>query len=224
MVTSSRVVPRVVKPAVFVASLGPLAWLLYGALTHGLGANPISVITNETGTWTLRFLVLTLAITPLRRVTGWNVLVRFRRMLGLFAFFYGTLHFFTYVWLDQFFDLPHIVKDIAKRPFITLGMTAFVLLIPLAVTSTAGWIRRLGGWRWRALHRLAYLAAMLGVVHYWWLVKADTSRPWRYGVIVAALLAARVLFRYAPSVLPRRTPAPRPRVRALTDVRIDPSA
>jgi sulfoxide reductase heme-binding subunit YedZ len=161
-----------------------------------LGANPIDVVTDETGTWTLRFLVLTLLVTPLRRWTGWNWLVRFRRMLGLFAFFYGSLHFLTYIWLDQFFALDDIAADIVKRPFITVGFLAFVAMVPLAVTSTAGWIRRLGGRRWNLLHRLVYVSAVAGVIHYWWLVKADVSRPVRYAVIVGILLAARGWFAF----------------------------
>jgi methionine sulfoxide reductase heme-binding subunit len=176
----------------FAASLGPLAWLAWAAWSRRLGANPIETITHETGLWTLRFLMITLAVTPLRRITGWNDLIRFRRMLGLFAFFYGSLHLLTYVWLDQFFDWASIVKDVAKRPFITAGFSGFVLLVPLALTSTAGMIRRLGGRAWRRLHRLAYVAAGLGVVHYWWLVKIDTRRPRNYAVILAILLGARL--------------------------------
>jgi len=180
------------KPAVFAASLAPLAWLAWGAARGALGANPIETITHETGTWTLRFLVATLAVTPLRRLSGRNELIRYRRMLGLFAFFYACLHLLTYVWLDQFFDWAGMVKDVAKRPFITAGLSAFALLVPLAVTSTAGMIRRLGGRAWRRLHRLAYAAAAMGVVHYWWLVKADTRRPRNYAVILAALLLIRL--------------------------------
>src|SRR5690606_16657370 len=133
------------KPLVFLAALVPLGALVYGAFADTLGANPLDVITDETGTWTLRFLVLTLLITPLRRWTRWNWLIRYRRMLGLFAFFYGSLHFLTYIWFDQFFDVAEIVADIGRRPFITVGFAAFVLMVPLAATSTAGWIRRLGG-------------------------------------------------------------------------------
>jgi len=183
------------KPIVFIAALVPLMSLTWGGLTSRLGANPIETITFETGTWTLRFLVLTLAVTPARRVTGWNGVIRFRRMLGLFAFFYGTLHLLTYLWLDQFFDFAGILKDIAKRPFITAGATAFVLMVPLALTSTAGMIRRLGGRAWQRLHRLVYVSAVAGVVHYWWLVKADIRRPMAYAAIVAVLLAMR-LFRF----------------------------
>ncbi len=199
------------KAPIFLMCLVPVVWLAWAAVQGRLGANPISVITKETGTWALRFVVLTLAVTPLRRLAGWNVLVRYRRILGLFAFFYGTLHFVTYIWLDQFFDTASIVKDVIKRPFITVGFTAFVLMVPLALTSTTGWIRRLGGKRWQTLHRLVYATAVLGVVHYWWLVKAAISRPLTYGAIVATLLATRVAFRLKPKVAPRRVPAPNTR-------------
>jgi sulfoxide reductase heme-binding subunit YedZ len=182
---------RALKALVFVLCLVPVAWLAWGAFAGRLGANPIEKITRETGTWALRFLCLTLAVTPVRRLTGWNGVVRFRRMLGLFAFFYACLHLTNFVAIDHFFAFREILKEIVKRPYITLGMTAFVLLVPLAVTSTAGWIRRLGGRRWQGLHRLVYPAAALAVVHYWALVKADTTRPWRYAAIVAALLGAR---------------------------------
>jgi sulfoxide reductase heme-binding subunit YedZ len=181
------------KVVIFLACLVPLAWLGWGAWAGALGANPIETITRETGTWTLRLLVVSLAITPLRRLTGWNDAIRFRRMLGLFAFFYGTLHLLTYVWLDQFFDGAAIAKDIFKRPFITAGAAAFLLMLPLALTSTTGMIRRMGGRAWRRLHRLAYLAATAGVVHYWWLVKADIRRPRTYAVLLALLLGYRAL-------------------------------
>jgi sulfoxide reductase heme-binding subunit YedZ len=182
---------RLIKPFVFAASLGPLAYLSLGAWQGSLGANPIETITRATGLWTLRFVLITLAVTPLRRLTGWNEVIRLRRMLGLFAFFYGSLHLLTYVWLDQFFDWAAIVKDVAKRPFITAGFSAYVLMAPLAITSTAGMVRRLGGPRWRRLHRLAYATAALGVVHYWWLVKADIRPPRNYGVVLAILLGVR---------------------------------
>jgi methionine sulfoxide reductase heme-binding subunit len=195
-----------VKLGVFLLGLAPVAWLSYAAFTENLGANPIVEITHETGVWTLRLLALTLLITPLRRLTGWNWLIRFRRMIGLFAFFYGTLHFLTYFWLDQFFDLHSILKDIVKRPFITVGFTAFVLLIPLALTSTTGWIRRLGGKRWNRLHRLVYVSAILGVVHYYWLVKADVSRPIRYGAIIGVLLLARLVHTYRQRPVSVRAP------------------
>ena len=185
---------RGLKVGVFLAALAPAAWLVYGVFADTLGANPIDAVTDETGTWTLRFLVLTLLVTPLRRWTGWNWLVRFRRMLGLFAFFYGSLHFLTYIWLDQFFDIGAIAADIVKRPFITVGFLGFLVMVPLALTSTAGWIRRLGGRKWNLLHKLVYLSAIAGVVHYWWLVKADISRPARYAAVVAVLLGARAWF------------------------------
>jgi methionine sulfoxide reductase heme-binding subunit len=184
---------RAVKPFVFTACLVPAALLVWDGLHANLGVNPIETITHATGDWTLRLLVITLAITPARRVLGWNALIRFRRMVGLFAFFYATLHLLTYLWLDQFFSWSSIVKDIEKRPFITVGFTAFVILVPLAATSTAGMIRRLGGRAWRRLHQLVYVAAIAGVCHYWWLVKADIRRPMRYAAIVAILLAYRAV-------------------------------
>jgi len=205
-----RVIRRVFKPAVFLASLGPFAWLVWAALTGNLSVNPLSDLTNETGVWTLRFLCITLSITPLRRITSWNALIKFRRMVGLFAFFYGTLHFLTYVIADRFagLDFPDgmlawstarnlaksVSDDIYKRPFITVGFTAWTTMVPLALTSTAGMIRRLGGRAWNRLHRLVYATASLGVVHYWWLVKADVSRPIAYGIVVASLLAFRLYY------------------------------
>jgi sulfoxide reductase heme-binding subunit YedZ len=175
---------------VFGACLAPLGLLAWDGYMDNLGANPIEAITRATGKWTLIFLLITLAVTPLRRISGWKSLIKFRRMLGLYAFFYACLHFTTYVWLDQFFELPSIVKDIAERPFITVGFTSFVLLIPLAVTSTSGMIRRLGK-RWQQLHRLVYISAIGGVLHFLWLVKADIRRPVLYGSILALLLACR---------------------------------
>jgi sulfoxide reductase heme-binding subunit YedZ len=198
---------RGAKALVFVLCLLPVAWLAWAALAGRLGANPVEKITRETGTWALRFLCLTLAATPLRRLTGWNGVIRFRRMLGLFAFFYACLHLTNFVAIDYFFALDEIVKEVVKRPYITLGFTAFVLLVPLAVTSTAGWVRRLGGRGWRRLHRLVYAAAALAVVHYWALVKADTTRPWRYAAIVAVLLAARAWLALRPSRRPASGPA-----------------
>ena len=196
MVTSQKTVRWVLKPLVFLACLGPLGHLIWRAFTDNLTANPISEITLETGTWTLRFLCITLSITPLRRLTRWNDAIKFRRMLGLFAFFYGTLHFTTYIWLDQFFDLGSIAKDIWMRPFITVGFATFVAMWPLALTSTAGWVRRLGGKNWQRLHRLIYGSAICGVVHYWWLVKADIQRPQNYAIIVGSLLAYRLIVYY----------------------------
>ena len=184
-----------IKALLFLLCLSPLAWLVWQGFHQGLGANPIEKITHTTGDSTLTFLLITLSITPLRKLLDQPAWIRFRRMLGLFAFFYGFLHFMTYLVLDQFFDFPGIVKDVAKRPFITAGFTGFVLLIPLAITSTAGWIRRLGGKRWQMLHRLIYLTAIAGVVHYYWLVKSDVTKPVRYGAVLAFLLACRIAIR-----------------------------
>ena len=193
------------KILVFTLCLIPLGVLLWHAKQNELGANPIEFITHATGDWTIRFLIITLAVTPARKLLGLPQLIRFRRMLGLFAFFYGSLHFLTYFWLDKFFDFGEIAKDVVKRPFITAGFTAFVLLIPLAVTSTAGWIRRLGGKSWRALHRLIYVSAIAGVVHYYWLVKSDIRLPLFYGTLVALLLGYR-----AATALLNRTPVRQP--------------
>src|SRR6476660_5363907 len=194
---------RFLTVVVFLTALVPLALLLWGFFGGtptdmttwgaGLGANPIEKITHVTGDWTLRFLLITLSITPLRKLLQIPSLIKFRRMLGLFAFFYACLHFLTYIWLDKFFNLHEMLADIAKRKFITIGFTGFLLLIPLAVTSTAGWIRRLGGKRWQALHRLIYVAAIAGVIHYLWLVKADIRRPVQYGILLGILLAYRVV-------------------------------
>lgn len=182
-----------IKAAIFLAALVPLARLAWLGTHRGLGANPIEYITHSTGWWTLAFLLLTLTITPLRRITGAAWLLRLRRMLGLFAFFYASLHFTTYLWLDQFFDLGEILKDVAKRPFITVGFAAFVLLIPLAATSTNAMVRRLGARRWQILHRLVYAIAALGVIHFWWLVKKDVTEPFAFAVLLAALLIFRLL-------------------------------
>jgi methionine sulfoxide reductase heme-binding subunit len=224
-VTSQQTLRFVVKPVVFVAALGPLAWLTWAALTGNLSANPLSDLTNETGVWALRFLCISLAITPLRRITGWNAVIKFRRMLGLYAFFYGTLHFLTYAIVDRFagLDFPEgmvslrmlrdltasVGADIYKRPFITIGFTTWMLLLPLAITSTAGMIRRLGGKRWNQLHRLAYVAGITAVAHYYWLVKADISRPVAYGAVVALLLGFRLYWaRMKAARSPVRVPQP----------------
>jgi sulfoxide reductase heme-binding subunit YedZ len=185
---------RRLKAVLFVACLIPVARLGWLALHHGLGANPIEYITRSTGWWVLSFLLLTLLVTPLRRLSGLNWLLRLRRMLGLYAFFYACLHFSIYIWLDQFFDWQGIVKDVAKRPFITVGFTAFVFLIPLAATSTNAMVRRLGARRWHALHRLVYAIAILGVLHFWWLVKKDVTEPLIFGTLLGVLLAARAVF------------------------------
>jgi sulfoxide reductase heme-binding subunit YedZ len=183
---------KLVKLALFFAALVPLAVLVYRAVNNDLGANPIETINRFTGDWVLRFLLMTLAVTPLRRLSGWNVLLRYRRMLGLFAFFYVCLHFLSYVWIDQNFVIADIVKDVIKRPYITVGFTCFLLLIPLAVTSTRAMIQRLGAQRWLRLHRLVYFVGVGGVVHYLCLVKSDISEPLLYGAILALLLGFRL--------------------------------
>jgi len=197
--------PRSAKPALFLLCLAPALWLAAGAWRGSLGVNPIEKVTLETGQWTLRLLAATLAVTPLRRLAGWPELIRFRRMLGLFAFFYACLHALTYVWLDQFFDWEEIARDIVKRPFITAGALSFAAMVPLAVTSTRGWIARLGGRRWQRLHRLVYLAATAGVVHFWWKVKSDIREPAFYALLFAALLLAR-LFRPRKAAPPQSAP------------------
>ena len=181
------------KGLVFLAALIPFVKLAWLGWNDGLGANPIEKITRTTGYWTLTFLMITLTATPLRTLSGWNWPVRWRRMLGLFAFFYACLHFLTYLVLDQFFDWPAIVKDIAKRPYITVGFPAFVMLIPLAVTSTSNMVRRLGGKRWKMLHRLVYVIAIAGVVHFWWLVKKDITEPVQFAAVLAVLLGFRFI-------------------------------
>jgi sulfoxide reductase heme-binding subunit YedZ len=187
---------RITKILVFVAALIPLGRLVWKALHDGLGANPIEVITHSTGDWTLILILTTLLITPLRRITKQYWLVGVRRMIGLFAFFYAFLHFLTYIWLDKFFDVHEMLHDIAKRKFITVGFTAFVLLIPLAITSTQGWVRRLGK-NWQRLHKLIYVTAVLGVIHYYWLVKADVRKPLEYAAVLAVLMAYRVGLKFA---------------------------
>ena len=183
---------RYFKPIVFLACLIPLGRLAWLGFHAGLGANPIEFITHSTGNWTLIFLLVTLSITPLRKVMRQYWLISFRRMLGLFAFFYGCLHLMTYVWLDKFFDVHEMLHDIAKRRFITAGMTAFALMIPLALTSTKWSIRKLGK-RWQILHRLIYFSAAAGVIHYVWLVKADLKKPLEYAFVLGMLLTYRVV-------------------------------
>ena len=202
------------KAALFLICLVPFASLLWRALHSGLGANPVEFVQHATGDWTLRFLVFTLSITPLRKLLNLPDLIRFRRMLGLFAFFYVCLHFLTYIGPDQSFDLGGMWKDVQKRRFITVGFTAFVLLIPLALTSTAGWVRRLGGRRWQMLHRAIYVSAVCGVIHYYWLVKSDVRKPLFYAALVAILLAWRLGNWFSrrkrqpvPSPSPGRVPA-----------------
>lgn len=186
----------ILKALLFSLALLPFARLALFTFTDQLGANPIEFITRNTGDWTLYFLCMTLAVTPLRRFSGWNWLIKFRRMIGLFAFFYASLHFTTFLWFDHFFDVEEMWKDVLKRPFITVGFTAFVLLIPLALTSTNGMVKRLGGRRWQQLHRLIYAIASLGILHYWWMKagKHDFEQPIIFGLIVAGLLLLRVFW------------------------------
>lgn len=202
---------RLLNPALWVACLAPAALLAWRTWSNDLGPNPIEEVTHETGEPALILLLVTLAVTPLRALTGWNWLIQLRRPLGLFAFFYATLHFSTYIVLDQYFAFEYILDDVKERPYITVGTAAFLLLIPLAVTSTKGWIRRLGR-RWTKLHRLIYVSAALGVLHYFWLVKADVRRP----LLFAAILAALLLLRTPPAraVLARARDALRSRTRA----------
>lgn len=183
-----------IKAVVFAVCLVPLAHLAWQGFHNRLGANPIEYITHSTGWWTLAFLLITLSVTPLRRLLNLPWLLRLRRTFGLFAFFYASLHFVTYIWLDQFFDWSDIVKDVGKRPFITVGFSAFVLLIPLAVTSTNAMVKRLGGRRWQLLHRLVYAIAIFGVLHFWWLVKKDITEPLIFASLLALLLIIRLLY------------------------------
>ena len=236
MKLSERAVRFGLKPIVFLLSLAPFFYLVWAALTGNLSANPLADLTNETGVWTLRFVALTLAITPLRKITNWNPFIKFRRMIGLYAFFYGTLHLLTYVIADRFAGLDQaggwveamsgghapggallastarslansVGQDIYKRPFITIGFAAWITMLPLAITSTAGWIRRMGGKRWNRLHTLVYLTGILGPLHYWWLVKADVSRPLTYAAVIASFLGARVVLnRSKPKPAPARVP------------------
>lgn len=209
MNVSQPTIRWILKPLALIAGLVPFAWLIWAALTGNLSVNPLSDITLHTGDWAIRFICITLAISPLRQLTGWHWLIKFRRMAGLFAFFYGTTHFLIYVIADRFagLDFPDgivsfttvrslaasVGADIYKRPFITIGFLTWLLMAPLALTSTAGMIRRLGGKRWQALHRLIYAVAITAVVHYWWLVKIDIRPPLRYAIIVGVLLGARMI-------------------------------
>ena len=204
--TPAQRVKWVAKPLVFAACLLPFLWLVYGTFTGGLGVNPVEYITNHTGIWTLRFLVATIAITPIRWLTKWNAIIQFRRMIGLFAFFYSVQHFSIYFVLDRSLMFDGLWEDIVKRPYITVGFTALVLMIPLAVTSTKGWIRRLGGKRWNLLHRLVYASALLGALHYIWKVKLDVTNPLIYAAVIVVLLGWRLIKAYQksrPAVCPR---------------------
>ena len=187
------------KLVIFINSLIPLVLLLWDLYHKRVGPNPLEFATRTTGMLTLVFLCLTLAVTPLRKIFGLNSLVKFRRMLGLFAFFYGSLHLLTYVWFDRQFRLLSTVEDVGRRPFILAGMTAFLLMLPLAITSTSRMVKRLGGKTWGRLHRIVYFAAIAGVIHFWMLVKSDTSLPLTFGFIVLFLLGYRVLLKYAPA-------------------------
>jgi len=185
--------PRYTKPLIFMLCLIPLMMLGWDGFHHALGANPIEKITHRTGDWSLRFLLITLSITPLRKITGWKPLIRIRRMLGLFTFFYVCIHFSIWIVFDHFFDVNEIMKDIIKRPYITVGFTAFMLLIPLAVTSTNRMMKQLGK-RWKQLHQLVYIIAVLGVLHYLWLVKADVLQPVIHAIILLMLLSIRAWY------------------------------
>ena len=197
------------KVVVFVNALIPLALLFWDLYHKRVGPNPLEFATRTTGMLTLVFLSLTVAVTPLRKIFGVNSLVKVRRMLGLFAFFYGTLHLLTYVWFDRLFNLISVVQDVGKRPFILLGMIAFVLMVPLAITSTNKMVTRLGGKRWATLHRLIYLSAIAGVVHFWMLVKSDTRLPLTFGFILLFLLGYRLFAKYAPVTPPNASLFPR---------------
>jgi len=188
---SDKSIRLIIKPVLFLMCLLPLVFLVVGAINETLGANPVETMTRETGEWTLRFLLLTLLVTPARQILSWPWLIKLRRMLGLYIFFYAVMHFLTYVWFDQFFDFNEIIKDIIKRPFITVGFAAFIMLIPLALTSTNKMIRRLKK-NWVKLHKLIYVIAVLGVLHFIWLVKADYLAPMIYSLILILLLSCRV--------------------------------
>ena len=196
------------KVLVFLACLTPFLWLVTRTLTGRLGINPVEDLELTTGIWALRLLVATLLVTPLRRVSGWNRIIQYRRMLGLFTFFYASIHFTIYIALDQFFAFGFIVKDVVKRPFITMGFTAFVLMIPLAITSTKGWIRRLGR-RWQVLHRLIYVSSVCAAIHYLWKVKVMIGSPVYYAAVIAFLLAFRLIWqlRSAKTLKTRRVTA-----------------
>jgi methionine sulfoxide reductase heme-binding subunit len=195
------------KVVVFLACLIPAGLLIRGAITGNLSSNPTQFLEHATGDWTLRFLAITLAISPLRKILGQPQLIRFRRMLGLFAFFYAFCHFCIYLGLDQVLDFSGVWADVMKRRYITVGFTGFVLMIPLAITSTAGWIRRLGGKRWQMLHRLIYVSAVAGVIHFYWLVKSDIHLPLEYAGVISVLLAWRVYGWYSNPK--RRAPVPK---------------
>ena len=190
--TRAALITRVIKPALYFAALLPLAWLMFALVTGRVTGDQVKFMQHVTGDTVLSCLMLTLTITPLRRLTGWNEIIRVRRLIGLTAFWYACLHLSTYVVFDQSLSISEIVMDIRKHPWVLVGFTAFLCLIPLAITSTNGWVRRLGGKRWQRLHRLVYVAATAGVLHYFWLVKKDIAYPLAYGVVLIVLLASRV--------------------------------
>lgn len=196
------------KIVVFINSLVPLALMSWDWYHNKLGANPVEFLTRTTGMLTIVFLLISLAVTPLRKVTGLQWLIQFRRMLGLYAFFYGFLHLTTYIWFDRSFNLKSTISDIYARPFIAIGMFSFFLLVPLAITSTKGWIKRLGGKRWARLHKLAYVAAIGGVVHFWMLVKSDVRLPIKIAFVLAVLLGARLVINQLKQKTPKRTLLP----------------
>lgn len=201
---------RLIRLCVFVLALVPTAWLVLGLLTNNLGANPAETLQLQTGRWAFKFLILTLAVTPVRRLTGWNQIIQYRRMLGLFAFYYASLHFLTYIVLDQYFDWRNMIADIGKRPFITMGFTAFALMVPLALTSTKGWIRRLGR-KWQTLHRLIYISGICAAIHFIWKVKVVSGDPVLYAFAIAVLLGFRAVWRGRKRAVRAATGAVRPR-------------
>lgn len=205
---------RTIKFTVFLLALVPISMIVWDAFHDQLGANPVEAISHRTGDWTLRFLIITLSVTPLRRLSGMHWLIRLRRMFGLFAFFYVSLHFLTYIWLDQNFLWHEIVKDVSKRPYITVGFSALLMMLPLVLTSTRGMVRRLGGARWQKLHRLVYVIATFGVLHYLWLVKSDVRKPVLYGCILLVLLGYRAWYARFRAPRPQGFPAIR-RIAAL---------
>ncbi len=190
----AAIVTRVVKPVLYVAALLPLSWLLFALFTGRVMGDEVKFMQHVTGDTILTCLMLTLTVTPLRRLTGWNEIIRVRRLIGLTAFWYACLHLSTYLVFDQSLSMSEIIKDIIKHPWVLVGFTAFLCLVPLAITSTTGWVRRLGGKRWQRLHRLVYVAAVAGVLHYFWLVKKDVTAPLTYGAVLVVLLGSRLWF------------------------------
>lgn len=199
-------IKQLVKPVIFILALVPAAWLTYGLFYGHLGVNPAETLQLQTGIWALRFLIFTLLVTPIRRVMGWNRIIQYRRMLGLFAFFYASLHLLSYVALDRFFDLAGVWEDVVKRPFIAAGMVAFLTMLPLAITSTKGWIRRLGR-RWQLLHRLIYVSAIAAAIHYLWKVKVIIGSPVYYAAVIGILLAFRIIWSVRTRMARRPQPA-----------------